>query len=113
MYRIPGSERFSPGKKILISLALTYLGILDGTSDVERCFARVQLLELKRRVREFRPILMKDALQIATEVPSHVGALVRKVARPIQGKDGRDVTVLWRPSPFLLKAQRKYVDFFG
>jgi hypothetical protein len=101
----------------IIEIMLSYIGILDGTSDVERLFANVELLEMKRRINHFDPLTMKDALQVLLEIPRQLGALVSvshtAIPSAVVRNNGRELQVLWRPGPIILKAQRKYATFFG
>ena len=72
----------------LVELCLTYLVILDGTSDVERCFKTVQTIEQKR-YRHLSETAMKDALQIALEVPRNSHALVIKGPPALEHASGQ------------------------
>ena len=60
----PGRRRFSDASDCILPLALTFIGIHDGTSDVERAFSRVQLLECQRRERHMSRELLHDCLNI-------------------------------------------------
>jgi hypothetical protein len=101
----------------IIEIMLTYIGILDGTSDVERLFAKVELLEMKRRIHHFDCVTMKDALQVLLEIPMQLGALVsvshHAIPSSVVLNNARELQVLWRPGKIILKAQRKYATFFG
>lgn len=82
-----------------------------------RVMAKIEILELKRRVNKMDPLTMKDSLQVLIEVPKTVGALVvtshQTIAAAAVNNKARELQVLWRPGPLLLKAQRKYAAFFG
>jgi hypothetical protein len=101
----------------IIEILLTYIGILDGTSDVERLFAKVELLEMKRRINHFDCLTMKDALQVLLEIPRQLGALVsvshHSIPSSVVQNNARELQVLWRPGKVILKAQMKYASFFG
>ena len=78
----------------------------------DRTFSRVELLELKRRTRHLDTVALKDEIQIALEAPSELGALVhRQPTTP--AIEGQEIQFVWRPRSLVLKAQRKYSEFFG
>jgi hypothetical protein len=109
-------DSFRPEMGQILQIALSFIGSLDGTGDVERAFARLELLEAKRRIRKFHPTHMKDALQVLLEVPRTLDALVTKAPFPIPATAAPGsvvVEVMWRPKAFILKAQKKYLEFFG
>ena len=58
----------------VVQLTLTYLGILDVTTDVERAFSRIQRLEIKSRERHCHATRLQDSLNVLLEVPSCVDA---------------------------------------
>ena len=107
------SGKFRADADCLVQLVLSFLGLLQDTSDVERAFATLELLELKRRVRLLPEVAIKDAIQIALEVPSQIGALVLKSPIPYSTPGGEKVQIVWRPRSFITKAQGKYVSFWG
>lgn len=88
--------------------------ILDVTTDVERCFARLQRLEIKSRERHCHPSRLHDSLNIVLEVPSTVDALVTRTPTPVRLDSKAPLLhLMWRPGPLLTKAQAKYAEFFG
>ena len=59
---------FRSNATILSRVTLTYLGVLDGTSDVERAFARLDLLESSRRERHLDENAVEDSMHVTLEV---------------------------------------------
>ena len=108
--------RFRKDMQFVVSLALTFIGILDVTTDVERCFARLQRLEIKSRERHCHPSRLHDSLNIVLEVPSSVEALVTRTPAPVRLSASSKAPLLqlmWIPGPLITSAQAKYAEFFG
>ena len=106
--------KFRRDMDCVVHLTLTYLGILDVTTDVERAFSSIQRLEIKSRERHCHPSRLQDSLNVMLEVPSRVDALVTRTTEATrQNSSAPLLQVLWRPKPLLAKAQRKYAEFFG
>ena len=109
-------KKFRPDFSCVVSLTLTFIGILDVTTDVERAFSRLARLEIKSRERHCHPSRLHDSLNIVLEVPSVVDALVTRTPEPLR-LPGRGkaplLQILWRPGPVIRQAQRKYAEFFG
>ena len=82
----PGGKAkpFRKDMHCVVSLALTYIGILDVTTCVERCFSRLQRLEIKSRERHCHASRLHDSLNIVCEVPSNVDALVSRAPAPVR-----------------------------
>lgn len=106
--------------KELRSLILTFISMLDCTSDVERTFASLQFLEMKRRERHCSPQSLTDQLMVYQEVPHEIDALV--VREPATAKDSTRLAagekalvtkLLWKPGNLLCKAMKKYAEFYG
>jgi len=72
------SRKFRADMNCVVHLALTYIGILDVTTDVERAFSRIQRLEIKSRERHCHPSRLQDSLNIMLEVSVCVDALVTR-----------------------------------
>ena len=107
-------RKFRPDMASVVQLTLTYIGILDVTTDVERAFARIQRLEIKSRERHCHPSRLQDSLNVLLEVPSCVDALVTRTPEATrQNSSAPLLQVMWRPRLLLAKAQRKYAEFFG
>ena len=108
------SGKFRRDLRYVVHLTVTYIGILDATANVERCFARIQRLEIKSRERHCHPSRLQDSLNIVLEVTSKLDALATRTPEPIR-KDGKAplLQLLWRPGPLLCKAQQKYAECFG
>jgi hypothetical protein len=107
------SRKFRADMNCVVHLALTYIGILDVTTDVERAFSRIQRLEIKSRERHCHPSRLQDSLNIMLEVPVCVDALVTRTPEATrQNSSAPLLQVIWRPRPLLAKAQRKYAEFF-
>ena len=65
----PGSNRFKPDKRSILSIIFTYVGILDSSCDIERLFSKLQLLESKRRAGRMGLFGLKDSLRVAASLP--------------------------------------------
>ena len=102
----PSQAKPRTGAELLL-IIMTYICLLDCTSDVERVFAKVKLLEMKERERHMCPQLLSAVLRVALEVPASIDGLVARVTEV--GKS----EMWWKPRPFLLQAMRKYAEFFG
>jgi len=110
----PVKRKFRANMSCVVQLALTYICILDVTTDVERCFARLQRLEIKPRERHCHPSRLHDSLNIVLEVPSTVDALVTRTPTPVRLDSKAPLLhLMWRTGPLLTKAQAKYAEFFG
>ena len=114
-FRNPTNRRkFRADMSCVLHLAVTYIGILDVTTDVERCFSRLQRLEIKSRERHCHPSRLEDSLNIVLEVPSSVDALVDRRHEPMRRESKSQIfQEMWRPGPLLIAAQSKYAEFFG
>ena len=107
-------SQFRRDMDCVVHLTLTYLGILEVTTDVERAFSRIQRLEVKSRERHCHPSRLQDSLNVMLEVPSCVDTLVTRTTEATrQNSSAPLLQVLWRPKPSLAKAQRKYAEFSG
>ena len=107
---------FRADMQCVVSLAVTFIGLLDVTTCVERCFARLQRLEIKSRERHCHPSRLHDSLNIVLQVPSNVDALVTRTPAPVRlsaSSKAPLLQLLWLPSPLITKAQSKYAEFFG
>ena len=112
----PGRRRISDASDCILPLALTFIGIHDGTSDVDRAFSRVHLLECKRRERHMSPELLHDCLSICLETPSTIEALVTQTPVPMRlsaSDKSPMLQLLWRPQQLVVRAMGKYAMFFG
>ena len=83
-------------------LVLTYLGIMDGSSDVERSFSQLTLAECRRAKRHHAEQFLQDLLKVRLHAPAEF----------------RDVLLTnaeWSRAAcrFLGAAQHKYAEFFG
>ena len=105
-FRIRSGGQFRADARPIVDLSLTFVGIMDGTGDVERTFAQLEMLELKRRVRHLSPNALKDALQVMQEVPRSLDALIIRAPQSQAQADcaGAVLQVLWKPRAFIAKA---------
>jgi hypothetical protein len=104
----PGQQKtFKETAGALLTIVLTYISLLDCTSDVERMFARLAEQEARQRERHMSPLLLSAVLTVAAEVNSNIDSLVTRNNEVVKSQ------MWWRPGPFLLKAMRKYAEFFG
>ena len=114
--RRKGQKLWAASVSALMPLVLNYLGILDGSSDVERIFARMELTECKRAVGHHRPSALSDVLKVALDGPRTKEALLRTAARPRKHRcDGGTHVVesAWNCRSFVVDCQKKYAEFFG
>jgi hypothetical protein len=86
----------------IVPLVLTYLGIMDGSSDVERNFAQLTLLECRRSRRHHGEQFLQDLLKVRLHIPPEFRETTLGQAQWSQ-------TV----SAFLQRAQSQYAEFFG
>ncbi len=106
--RVSGKRKFRPDAHCILPLCLTYLGILDGTGDVERAFAGVQMRELKHRQRHLGRQGLADELMVRMEFPKELDALVTRTPEPLQALSAdpavaRQMQVMWRPRQLILQ----------
>ena len=97
------------GHQAFFELILTYLGLMDGTSDIERNFSTLVRLGNERRL---TPKLLRDTRWVALEVPTKIDALVHRVPHPVLVK-GAFVEAMWRPCKLLTRAMRVFAECFG
>ena len=102
----PGTSQ-DPDKCALLNIILTYVSLLDCTSDVERMFSKLAAQESKHSERHMTPLLLSAVLTVAAEVNSNVDSLVTRNVEVVKSQ------MWWRPGPLLLKAMRKYAEFYG
>ena len=85
----------------IVPLVLTYLGIVDGSSDIERHFSTMQLVECRRAKRHHEELFLQDLLKVRLHAPEEF--------RPAQLGAGRELA----EHAFVKAAQRQYAKFFG
>ena len=106
----PGRRiKVKPGCKAIFELILTYIGIMDGSSDVERIFRRLEQIEGKRCVRHHRPELLECICKIAVDGPNNIEDLVRKKPDPTIRRacgETRVLIAVWDPDRLIKEAQR-------
>ncbi len=118
MCRAPGRPKFRRDAHSLVQLTLTYLGVMDGTSDCERMFSRLELAEAKRSVRHHNPETLMDILKVALDGPADLDSLVTVAPKPVLKTDActqesRLVKCMWHPKQFITDCQRQYAEFYG
>jgi hypothetical protein len=99
--RTPGPDCWRPRSNCIAQLVLTYLGIMDGSSDVERAFSHLQLAECARAHRHHKPQVLQDILKVRLHAP------------PEFRDQGRLGLMSRSADAFLERAQAKYGEFFG
>ena len=113
----PGTRvKVKPGCTVIFELILTYIGIMDGSSDVERIFSRLEQAEGKRAVQHHRRELLECICKIAVDGPNDIDDLVHKNPAPTIRKacgQTRVLIAVWDPDALIKEAQKKYVEFFG
>jgi hypothetical protein len=96
----------------VVKLALAFL---TGTCNVERWLGRVALVELKQRAHKLRAFALEDAVKI------QVQGLEGRLAEPLDPfklliadpEDSLAKSVVWRATPYCIKAQSVYKEFWG
>ena len=85
----------------IVPLVLTYLGIMDGSSDIERNFSALELVECRRAKRHHSEQFLQDLLKVRLEAPE-------EFRKPQLGTG-------WERAQhqFVEAAQRQYAEFFG
>ena len=115
-------NKFKATGGCILHLAMTFIGILDGISDVKRGLARLQPLELKRRERHMTAELVEDCMNISLEVPTTIEALVTRTPAPMirRAASGQPLVdkapllhLVWRPQKLILRSMKKYAMFYG
>ena len=91
-----------PCADCIAPLVLTYIGIMDGTSDVERNFAQLTLVEPARARRHHTEQFLQDILKVRLHAPKEFREM------RLASEDWGEVV-----ASFLHAAQRKYAAFFG
>lgn len=96
------SQGWRPQADCIVPLVLTYVGILDGSSDVERNFSQMGLLECRHSRRHHSEQFLQDLLKVRLHAPEEF-------------RDALLASSAWnrRVENFLQKAQHKYSVFFG
>ena len=64
-----GLHKWRPHVDCIVPLVLTFLGIMDGSSDVERSFSQMELLECRRARRHHGEQALQDLLKIRLHIP--------------------------------------------
>jgi hypothetical protein len=106
------------GAHALCELILTYICVLDVTTDIERLNAVIRRRESNGRQRHFDASTLRTELLLATEVPKDALELVDKIPvcmRPVSATDSElsfTQNVL-RPRRLITRAQEYYKKFFG
>ena len=124
--RKPGRSHFRPTALCIASLALTYIGIMDSTSDVERTFSRMEMLTSKRSKDHHKESTLQSLLTVALHSPADLESLLTMAPSPTLTSIPNDacqaphseattrwVSVVWKPTKFISDCQKKYAEFFG
>ena len=83
----------------IVPLVLTFLGIMDGSSDIERHFSTLELLECRRAKRHHSEQFLQDLLKVRLHAPEEFRA-------PIAGGKLEE-------HAFIRAAQMQYASLFG
>lgn len=86
-----------PSADCIVPLTLTYLGVMDGSSDIERNFSHMQLLECRRAKRHHTEQFLQDLLKVRLHAPDEV----------------RSLTGSSSSCDFIAAARARYAQFFG
>ena len=99
----PGAA-FLPSRKEIVACALSYLGILIKTSECERNFSTLQLIEHKRRERKCDVVCLTECVKIALEIPDDLEQLLMR-AKTVSGHQD------WKGRDLIQKAQELHGGF--
>ena len=88
---------FKVAAKPFVGVAVSYLGILDNSFEVERLFSKLQLLESKRRANHLNLYNLEAGLVVALHCPTDIDMLVRKRPEVLKSSAGSRVQVMWLP----------------
>ncbi len=90
-----------PNADCLVPLVLTYLGIMDGSSDIERNFSTLELVECRRAKRRHSEQFLRDLQKVRLQAPE-------EFRKPQLGAG-------WERGErqFVEAAQREYAKLFG
>ena len=94
-------HKWRPHADCIVPLVLTFLGIMDGSSDVERNFSQMTLLECRRARRHHTEQVFQDLLKIRLHIPDELR------------NHGGDPAWSRGMVAFLHRAQANYGEFFG
>ena len=107
----PGSTQFKPDRSVALQLGLTYLCMNISTSDIERCFSKLSLIESKQRARHMGLFQLRDAMKLAISLPQKINLYLPPVnQRTIDYNKLRDLVC---PQCLIGQAQEMYVSSFG
>ena len=96
------SQSWRPTADCIVPLVLTYLGVMDGSSDVERSFSQLSLAECRRAQGHHKEQFLQDTLKVRLHAPGEFREAL--LTNPEWSRAvGR----------FLDAAQRKYAELFG
>jgi hypothetical protein len=85
----------------IVPLVITFLGIMDGSSDIERNFSMLELTECRRAKRHHSEQFLQDMLKVRLQAPE-------EFRKPQLGAGCEQAGL-----QFLRAAQRQYAKFFG
>ena len=94
-------REWRPHADCIVQLVFTFLGIMDGSSDVERSFSQMDLLECRRARRHHTEQVLQDLLKVRLHIPDEFQT------------HGADAAWSKSTLAFLRRAQAKYGEFFG
>ena len=90
-----------PNADCIVPLVLTYLGIMDGSSDIERNFSTLELVECRRAKRHHTEQFLQDLLKLRLQAPE-------EFRKPQLGTSWERTEL-----QFVEAAQRQYAKLFG
>ena len=100
---------FRSSRRCVVRFGLTYLGVCDTTTDVERNLRAVSAFQEGSKYNHYRIEILNAAMQVWMEAPRALNKLVETV----EVGDKNAVVEIWRPKQFIQDAMDWYARFYG
>ena len=107
----PGSTQFKPDRAVVVQLGLTYLCLNISTSNIERGFSKLSLIESKHRARHLGLWKLRDAMKLAISLPHQLNLYLSPVSKKTM--DYYTLRDLVCPQCLIGEAQAAFVTLFG
>ena len=102
-------KHFRDSRTCVVRLGLTYLGVCDTSTDVERNLRAMSAFESGKSSNHYRVEILNAAMKVWMEAPRALGQLVDVVPT----KHGNSVEKVWRAKTFISEAMDWYEQFYG
>lgn len=106
------SPKFKPQRSVMVLMILTYLGILDTTSDLERIFSRLCWLTLKHRSFQLSLFVLLDSLKVVTTMNPDIRRYIKSVGFTSTSTSAM-LTQELEGTEFIKESQLQFHEFFG